>query len=144
MPENEALDPPGRSTSNRSIRPFVALGVVFTALVVGIVIVVLSQEDDSGSGADAADQTVEDISAGIVQSTDGVLSDDEAECMASSLVEQIGVDRAEELGRAVLDGGDLLASLDDVELASAFQSAIQCVPTEKLNELPAVLGADGS
>jgi hypothetical protein len=91
--------------------------------------------DDGGEGSN--DAIVGAIAQGILEGSGGVLNEEEANCMAGAMVDEIGVDRLIELGLEANDGSsDPLDVLTTEEQDAVFDAMLNCVDAGTLAELP--------
>jgi hypothetical protein len=149
--------PPGRA---RRALPFVVALLVAAAGVAVVLLVVSGDPDDeddpstaasatgdesdgatssSASTGDAgsADAMVDSIVTGIVEQTGGVITEDEAECMAEAMLDEVGTERLEEVADAAGAGEDTnpLGLLTEEEQSAALSRMRTCVDLTKLGEL---------
>ncbi|MGH9213374.1 MAG: DUF2510 domain-containing protein [Acidimicrobiales bacterium] len=150
-------------SSGPSTGLLVGLGVLLAVLVVGIVVVVTSGGDDDDSDAETAGNTatgdddggdvtttaddggsgstVTDLIAeGVVASGNGVLTDEEGQCIAEGMVNELGEDRIIELGLDSSAATDPFSVLEPDEQTAVLQAILDCVPAETLAEIGATPG----
>lgn len=159
--------PPAQPGSGPSTGLLIGLGVLVLVLIVGIAFVVLNSDDGSGdtatgdetttttAGTDSTDPTttavddgsgdtsgsndaiVSAISEGILEGSGGVLNQEEADCMAQAMVDEIGVERLIELGLEANEGTtDPLSVLTTEEQDAVYDAMLNCVDAGTLGELP--------
>jgi hypothetical protein len=86
-----------------------------------------------GTGGDSA--IVDAIAEGILQGSGGVLNQEEADCMAQAMVDEIGVDRLIELGLEADETTDPLDVLTEDEQNAVYTAMAGCVDAGTLGEL---------
>jgi hypothetical protein len=160
---------PGSSGPSTGL--LVGLGVLVLVLIGGIAFVLLGKDDDDGGdtatgetttttaggdpgttapettdppddGGDGSNDAIVDaIGQGILEGSGGVLNEEEANCMAAAMVDEIGVDRLVELGLEASDGSsDPLDVLTTDEQDAVFNAMLGCVDAGTLAELPSAPG----
>jgi Protein of unknown function (DUF2510) len=97
---------------------------------------------DVGDGGAPDDAVVSSVASSLVAASNGVLTQDEASCLASGMIEQIGMDRIIEAGTAVVESGgtDLSGIYTEAERQAIAGVIGDCVPADKHDELRAVFG----
>jgi hypothetical protein len=164
--------PPQKSGPSTGL--LVGLGVLLAALVIGIIVIVSSQDDDGTQATsnidDTTDQSTDTTGAtddttdttgdlgdggsgdasgmtgiladGLVTMSNGVLTTDEATCLADAMIEEIGLGRLAEAGAEISQDGS--ANPFDVytedELSAIADAITTCVPADKIGELGEAFG----
>jgi hypothetical protein len=157
--------PPAQpSSSGPSTGLLVGLGVLVLVLIGGIVFVLMGNDDDgddtatdgqetttTAAGTDPTDPgttappdggesggaLVDAMAEGILSSSGGVLNEEEAQCMAQAMIDEVGVDRLVELGLEANDGSsDPLDSLTSEEQDAVYGAVLGCMDAGTLSELP--------
>lgn len=99
-----------------------------------------STDIGDSSGSDDAMASV--MASGLVTASNGVLTQDEAECLATGMIDEVGLDRLIEAGTEVSQNGNTnpfdVYTSDELEAIS--QVLVDCVPADKLDDLTSVFG----
>ena len=156
--------PPAQPTSSGpSTGLLVGLAVLVLVLIGGIAFVLLGKDDgnDTATGDDTStnptttgsdpndptttapdssgsgDALVDAMAEGILQGSGGVLNEEEAQCMAQAMIDEVGVDRLVELGIEANDGTtDPLDSLTSEEQDAVYNAMLGCMDAGTLGDLP--------
>jgi hypothetical protein len=96
-----------------------------------------ASSDVGGAGTDAMTQVLADT---LVTFSDGVLTQEEGECLAAGMIDEIGVDRLIEAGSQASGGSSPFDVYTSEELSAITQVLLDCVPADKLDELSTVFG----
>jgi Protein of unknown function (DUF2510) len=93
-----------------------------------------TESTDSGDagGSGDSDLIVEALAAGMLQSSGGALTEDQANCIAERMYDSLGADRIVELGQ---DPNGPLAGLTSEEQTAITTALLECVDAETLGEL---------
>jgi hypothetical protein len=92
--------------------------------------------DTTAGGSTGGDSAIVGaIAEGILQGSGGVLNQEEADCMAQAMVDEIGVDRLIELGLQADESTDPLDVLTEDEQNAVYGAMANCVDAGTLGEL---------
>jgi hypothetical protein len=138
----------------------IALGVLVVALVGGILFVLLGQGDDDNNAADdttttttstteatttttsaddiSSDQIVDEFATAILNGSNGEFTEEQAHCMASGILDAIGLER---LAEVRIQAGDDASTnpvdlLTEDEQEAALDVMRECVPDATIDEIP--------
>lgn len=138
----------------------VALGVLVVALIGGITFVLLNQGGDDDDKADdtsstttstteatttttspddiSSDQIVDEFATAILNGSNGEFTEEQAQCMASGILDAIGLERLAEV--RIQAGDDATTNpvdlLTEEEQEAAFDVMRECVPDATIDEIP--------
>src|SRR5690606_660453 len=108
----------------------VGLAAVAVVLIVGIVFLV------TRDGGDEVDPIVSAMAEGIVESSGGQVTQEQAECAAQAMLDELGLGTLIEIGAS---GEDPFTSgaLTDEQTAAVINAMLECIPADVLMDMGA-------
>lgn len=119
-------------------------GLMLGGVVGGIVVLMMRSDSGHASVGEPPDPLFDALSAYVVDTAMGAVSEGDADCMARSIIESVGRARLVEVG--VEEGADLLTTLRPEEVQTHLPVAMQCLDDTSVETMiartlkPTVLG----
>lgn len=98
---------------------------------------------DVGDLPEGSDDVIAGVMAdSLVTASNGVLTHEEADCLATGMIDAVGTDRLIEAGNEVVQNGTTnpFEVYTPEELSAISQVLLDCVPADKLDDLTSVFG----
>jgi hypothetical protein len=97
--------------------------------------------DSSGSHSESDQVMIDAMATGILGSSNGALTQEDADCIAAAMFDELGLERLIEIGGEASEGGsaDPLGGLTSDEFSGVMDAMLGCVDAETLAEI----GMDG-